>query len=53
MGTIGERAIRVEAGRAAEFSTMIPHAIKAHGGPTEILVILDHDGQRIHLHPPA
>jgi len=29
---------------------MIPHAIKAHGGPAEILVILDHDGQRTHLH---
>jgi transcriptional regulator with XRE-family HTH domain len=50
---LGERAIRVETGQAAEFSTMIPHAIKAHGGPTEILVILDHDGQRTHLHPPA
>ena len=46
---LGERAIRVETGQAAEFSTMIPHAIKAHGGPTEILVILDHDGQRAHL----
>jgi len=50
---LGERAIRVETGQAAEFSPMIPHAIKAHGGPTEILVILDHDGQRTHLHPPA
>lgn len=49
---LGERVIRVESGQAAEFSTMIPHAIKALGGPTEILVILDHDGQRTHLQPP-
>lgn len=50
---LGERAIRVETGQAAEFSTMIPHAVKAHGGPAEILCILDHDGQRTHLHPPG
>jgi transcriptional regulator with XRE-family HTH domain len=48
---LGERAIRVETGQAAEFSTMIPHAIKALGGPAEVLVILDQDGQRTHLHP--
>lgn len=47
---LGERAIRVETGQAAEFSTMIPHAFKAHGGPAEILCILDHDGKRTHLH---
>lgn len=50
---LGERAIRVETGQAAEFSTMIPHAVKAHGGPAEILCILDHDGLRTHLHPPG
>ncbi|MBB4683782.1 helix-turn-helix domain-containing protein [Amycolatopsis jiangsuensis] len=49
---LGERTVRVEAGEAAEFSTMTPHAIRAHGGPAEILVILDHDGRRTHLHPP-
>ncbi|WP_329612770.1 helix-turn-helix transcriptional regulator [Streptomyces brevispora] len=32
---------------------MVPHTIKAHGGPAEILCILDHDGQRAHLHPPV
>ena len=48
---LGERAIVVEAGQAAEFSTMIPHAVGARGGPAEILCILDHDGQRTHLHP--
>ena len=46
---LGERAILVEAGQAAEFSTMIPHAFGARGGPAEILCILDHDGQRTHL----
>lgn len=48
---LGERTILVEAGQAAEFSTMIPHAFGAHGGPAEILCILDHDGQRTHLRP--
>ena len=46
---LGERAVLVEAGQAAQFSTMTPHAITAHGGPVEILTILDHDGQRAHL----
>jgi transcriptional regulator with XRE-family HTH domain len=48
---LGERSILVEAGEAAEFSTMTPHAIGAHGGPVEILCLLDHDGQRTHLRP--
>ncbi|GAB2822251.1 helix-turn-helix transcriptional regulator [Actinoallomurus bryophytorum] len=48
---LGERTILVEAGQAAEFSTMIPHAFGAKDGPAEILCILDHDGQRTHLHP--
>jgi transcriptional regulator with XRE-family HTH domain len=48
---LGERAILVEAGDAAEFSTMVPHAIGAHGGPAEILTILTQDGERAHLHP--
>lgn len=47
---LGERTILVEAGDAAEFSTMVPHAIGAHDGPVEILTILDHDGERAHLH---
>ena len=48
---LGERTIVVEAGQAAEFSTMIPHAFGARGGPAEVLCILDHDGQRSHLRP--
>jgi transcriptional regulator with XRE-family HTH domain len=46
---LGERTIRIEAGEAAEFSTMIPHAFGACSGPAEILGIFDHDGQRTHL----
>ena len=48
---LGERTILVEAGQAAEFSTMVPHAFGAHDGPAEVLSILDHDGQRSHLQP--
>jgi transcriptional regulator with XRE-family HTH domain len=48
---LGERTILVEAGQAAEFSTMVPHAVQAHGGPVEVLVILDADGGRSHLLP--
>jgi transcriptional regulator with XRE-family HTH domain len=50
---LGERVIVVEAGEAAEFSTMIPHAFGARGGPAEVLCILDHDGERTHLHPSS
>ena len=46
---LGERTIVVEAGQAAGFSTMIPHAFGARGGPAEMLGIFDHDGQRTHL----
>jgi quercetin dioxygenase-like cupin family protein len=48
---LGERTILVDAGDAAEFSTMVPHAIGPYRGPVEILAILDHDGERAHLHP--
>jgi transcriptional regulator with XRE-family HTH domain len=48
---LGERTILVGTGEAAEFSTMTPHAFGAHGGPAEMLCILDHDGQRTHLRP--
>lgn len=48
---LGERTIVVGTNEAAEFSTMVPHAFGAHGGPAEILCILDHDGERSHLGP--
>lgn len=50
---LGERVIRVDAGDAAEFSTMVPHLITADGGPVEILTIFDHDGEHAHLHGGA
>src|ERR1700685_3931863 len=46
---LGERVILVEAGQAAQFSTMAPHAITAAEGQLEILVIFDRDGRRAHL----
>lgn len=47
---LGDREIVVEAGEAAEFSTMTPHAIDALDGPAELLMVFDQDGQRAHLH---
>ena len=47
---LGDREITVEAGEAAEFSTMTPHAIDALDGPAEVLMVFDRDGQRAHLH---
>src|SRR5580658_10165258 len=46
---LGERVILVEAGQAAQFSTMSPHAITADGDAVEIIVIFDRDGRRAHL----
>lgn len=46
---LGERTILVPTGEAAEFSTMVPHAVTAHDGAAELLTIFDHDGERAHL----
>jgi transcriptional regulator with XRE-family HTH domain len=46
---LGDREVLVETGQSAQFSTMLPHAITAHDGPVEIIVILDRDGRRAHL----
>ena len=46
----GEPTILVEP-VTRQSSTIVPHAIGAHDGPGEILIILDHDGERTHLHP--
>lgn len=46
---LGDRQILVATGQAAQFSTMTPHAVTAHDGPVEVLVILDREGQRVHL----
>ncbi|MEU3144080.1 anaerobic benzoate catabolism transcriptional regulator [Streptomyces sp. AVP053U2] len=45
---LGHRRFRVETHQAAEFPTMLPHAIGAEGGPCEILGIFDRDARRGH-----
>ncbi|MFD1507609.1 helix-turn-helix domain-containing protein [Georgenia yuyongxinii] len=45
---LGNRRYRVETNQAAEFPTMMPHAIGAEGGPCEILGIFDRDARRGH-----
>jgi transcriptional regulator with XRE-family HTH domain len=47
---LGEREIIVETGEAAEFATMTPHALTAIEGPAEVLMIINRDGQRAHVH---
>ncbi|MET3804639.1 transcriptional regulator with XRE-family HTH domain [Nakamurella sp. UYEF19] len=49
---LGDRVLVVEAGEAAEFSTMVPHRIVAvpDSGDLEILSIFNRDGERAHLH---
>jgi transcriptional regulator with XRE-family HTH domain len=45
---LGNRRFRVETNQAAEFPTMLPHAIGTEGGPCEILGIFDRDARRSH-----
>ena len=45
---LGNRRFRLETNQAAEFPTMLPHAIGAEGGPCEILGIFDRDARRGH-----
>ena len=47
---LGDRQILVEAGEAAEFGTMTPHAFAAVDGPAELVMIFDRDGERAHVH---
>jgi transcriptional regulator with XRE-family HTH domain len=47
---LGDRTLIVEAGEAAEFSTMTPHSIDAVDGPAEMITVFDRDGQHAHLH---
>ncbi|MFB8029640.1 helix-turn-helix domain-containing protein [Streptomyces sp. NPDC056465] len=50
---LGERRLRLVEGQAAEFSTMLPHALGAVGGPADVLGIFDRDGRRSHLREDA
>ncbi|MFJ9024762.1 helix-turn-helix domain-containing protein [Streptomyces sp. NPDC102259] len=45
---LGDRRFRIETNQAAEFPTMLPHAIGAEGGPCELLGIFDRDARRGH-----
>jgi transcriptional regulator with XRE-family HTH domain len=45
---LGSSRIRVETNQAAEFPTMLPHAIGAEGGPCEILGLFDREARRGH-----
>ncbi|MBE1876055.1 helix-turn-helix domain-containing protein [Myceligenerans pegani] len=45
---LGSRRLRIETNQAAEFPTMLPHAIGAEGGPCEVLGIFDRDARRGH-----
>ncbi|MFF5523129.1 helix-turn-helix domain-containing protein [Streptomyces coeruleorubidus] len=50
---LGHRRFRLETNQAAEFPTMMPHAIGAEGGPCEILGIFDRDARRGHQRDDA
>lgn len=45
---LGSSRIRVETNQAAEFPTMLPHAIGAEGGSCEILGLFDREARRGH-----
>ncbi|MGA5006358.1 helix-turn-helix domain-containing protein [Streptomyces koyangensis] len=45
---LGHRRFRVETHQAAEFPTMLPHAMGAEGGPCDVLGIFDRDARRGH-----
>lgn len=47
---LGDRELLIPAGKAASFDTMTPHTMSGHNGAAEILGILDHHGERAHLH---
>ncbi|ORT53496.1 XRE family transcriptional regulator [Frankia sp. KB5] len=47
---LGDREIDVNAGEAAEFSTMTPHSFSAPYEPAELVMIFDREGQRAHVH---
>ncbi|WP_300008680.1 helix-turn-helix transcriptional regulator [Pseudonocardia sp.] len=50
---LGTGRIRVETDQAAEFPTMLPHAVGAEGGPCEILGIFDREARRGHRDDPG
>lgn len=47
---LSDRTVTVEAGEAAEFATMTPHAIRGVDGTAELIMIVDRDGHHAHVH---
>ncbi|MBW8172964.1 XRE family transcriptional regulator [Ornithinimicrobium sp. Arc0846-15] len=47
---LGERVIILQPGEAADFSTMTPHVFSAIDGPAEVIMLLDREGHRAHVH---
>ncbi|MBJ8339391.1 helix-turn-helix domain-containing protein [Antrihabitans sp. YC3-6] len=45
---LGNQRFRIETNQAAEFPTMLPHAIGSEGGPCELLGIFDNAARRGH-----
>ncbi len=51
---LADREVIVNAGEAAEFSTMTPHSFQAHGGGVaEFIAIFSRDGHHAHQHTPS
>ena len=52
---LGDHALVLDTGEAAEFNTWTPHWMSGVNTPAEILVLLGHHGERAHLRvaPPA
>ncbi|MCS7476884.1 helix-turn-helix domain-containing protein [Umezawaea endophytica] len=48
---LGDRRFRVGTNQAAEFPTMMPHAVGAESGPCDVLFIFDRDARRGHREP--
>ena len=48
---LGDRRFRIETHQAAEFPTMLPHALGAESGPCEVMLIFDRDARRGHREP--
>lgn len=48
LDSLVRKRIRIETNQAAEFPTMLPHAIGAEGGPCEIIGVFDRDARRGH-----
>lgn len=46
---LGDEDLVLTPGEAAEFSTWTPHWLSGAGGPTEVLMLMGHHGERAHL----